>query len=58
MGFEKTILREGNGRTPEEGETVTVHCTGYGKNRNLSLKVISFFLSILFFSFCCFYFYF
>lgn len=43
MGFEKTIIQEGNGRTPQEGDTVTVHCTGYGKNRNLALKVNFFF---------------
>jgi peptidylprolyl isomerase len=38
MGFEKKILREGNGPSPTKGKPVTVHCTGYGKNRDLGLK--------------------
>merc|ERR1712000_436504 len=32
MGFTKEILKEGNGPCPNKGQTVTVHCTGYGKN--------------------------
>ena len=39
MGFEKEIIREGSGATPTVGSQVTVHCTGYGKNRDLSAKV-------------------
>jgi peptidylprolyl isomerase len=35
MGFEKSILRAGNGVAPTKGKPVTVHCTGYGKNNNL-----------------------
>lgn len=31
--------RVGNGVTPTRGSTVTVHCTGFGKNRDLSVKV-------------------
>ena len=38
MGFTKTILTPGNGATPTKGQTVTVHCTGYGKNRDLGVK--------------------
>lgn len=38
MGFEKTIIRQGNGVKPARGNTVTVHCTGYGKNGDMSLK--------------------
>lgn len=38
MGFTKTILTPGNGATPTRGQTVTVHCTGYGKNRDLGVK--------------------
>ncbi|KAG6546420.1 hypothetical protein Mapa_011968 [Marchantia paleacea] len=38
MGFEKEILRPGNGPKPRAGQNVTVHCTGYGKNRDLSKK--------------------
>lgn len=36
MGFTKTILNEGDGPKPSKGQTVTVHCTGFGKNGNLS----------------------
>ena len=38
MGFTKEILRAGNGVKPKRGQNVTVHCTGYGKNRDLSQK--------------------
>jgi hypothetical protein len=38
MGFTKQVLREGNGVRPTRGQTVTVHCTGYGKNRDLTKK--------------------
>mmetsp|Transcript_27116 Transcript_27116/g.37855 ORF Transcript_27116/g.37855 Transcript_27116/m.37855 type:complete len:117 (+) Transcript_27116:29-379(+) len=34
----KEILVEGKGSTPKTGETVTVHCTGYGKNGDLDKK--------------------
>eukprot|EP00958_Prasinococcus_capsulatus_P016008 scaffold1761_cov357-Prasinococcus_capsulatus_cf.AAC.14 len=30
MGVEKTVLKEGSGRKIALGDTVTVHCTGYG----------------------------
>lgn len=36
MGFTKTILQIGKGIKPNRGQSVTVHCTGYGKNRDLS----------------------
>jgi FKBP-type peptidyl-prolyl cis-trans isomerases 1 len=38
MGYTKTILREGSGQKPSRGNTVTVHCTGYGKNGDLNTK--------------------
>eukprot|EP00245_Coleochaete_scutata_P014390 TRINITY_DN6109_c0_g1_i1.p1 TRINITY_DN6109_c0_g1~~TRINITY_DN6109_c0_g1_i1.p1 ORF type:complete len:140 (+),score=24.53 TRINITY_DN6109_c0_g1_i1:45-464(+) len=38
MGFEKEILRPGNGPRPQRGQKVTVHCTGYGKHNDLSKK--------------------
>ena len=38
MGFTKTIIKEGSGKKPSAGQTVTVHCTGYGKNRDLNEK--------------------
>ncbi|CAK4085794.1 unnamed protein product [Aphanomyces euteiches] len=38
MGVTKEILKEGNGVTPSKGAHVTVHCTGYGKDRDLSKK--------------------
>lgn len=38
MGFTKTVIRAGNGILPKRGQNVTVHCTGYGKNRDLSEK--------------------
>lgn len=38
MGFVKTLIRAGNGVMPKRGQSVTVHCTGYGKNRNMNEK--------------------
>jgi peptidylprolyl isomerase len=38
MGFEKTILKEGGSQKPQRGETVTVHCTGFGKDGDLGVK--------------------
>jgi len=38
MGFTKTILRPGSGPLPRQGQSVTVHCTGYGKNSDLGVK--------------------
>ena len=38
MGVVKTILRNGTGPLPRKGQTVTVHCTGYGKDRDLTKK--------------------
>lgn len=38
MGYTKTVIKEGNGQRPEKGMYVTVHCTGYGKNRDMSQK--------------------
>mmetsp|Transcript_25231 Transcript_25231/g.42564 ORF Transcript_25231/g.42564 Transcript_25231/m.42564 type:complete len:113 (-) Transcript_25231:82-420(-) len=38
MGFEKEIIKEGDGAKPHRGQSVTVHCTGYGKNRDLGVK--------------------
>eukprot|EP01035_Chromulina_nebulosa_P020767 gene20767-26927_t len=38
MGFEKTIIQQGNGVNPVKGDKVTVHCTGYGKNGDLNVK--------------------
>ncbi|XP_021774134.1 peptidyl-prolyl cis-trans isomerase FKBP12-like [Chenopodium quinoa] len=38
MGIEKEILRPGTGPKPVTGQKVTVHCTGYGKDRDLSQK--------------------
>ncbi len=40
MGFEKEILKEGTGPMVQKFSNVTVHCTGYGKNGNLSDKVL------------------
>ena len=37
MGFEKEILRVGNGAKPTRGKAVTVHCTGYGKNGDMGV---------------------
>lgn len=38
MGFTKTILKAGNGLKPKKGQSVTVHCTGMGKNRDFAQK--------------------
>lgn len=38
MGVTKEIIKDGNGSKPSKGQTVTVHCTGYGKNRDLTQK--------------------
>jgi len=38
MGFDKEVLKEGNGNKPTVGKQVTVHCTGYGKNRDLGVS--------------------
>ncbi len=38
MGFEKEVLKAGSGAAPTKGKEVTVHCTGYGKNGDLSVK--------------------
>lgn len=38
MGVTKEILSAGNGPTPTKGASVTVHCTGYGKDRDLLQK--------------------
>ena len=37
MGITKEVLREGSGASPVRGQRVTVHCTGYGKNRDMTL---------------------
>ena len=29
-------MKEGAGSTPQQGQTVTVHCTGYGKDTDLN----------------------
>jgi peptidylprolyl isomerase len=39
MGFTKEILKAGqSGMLPRKGQSVTVHCTGYGKNTDLKEK--------------------
>lgn len=38
MGFTKTLIKAGNGVKPQRGQHVTVHCTGYGKNRDMGSK--------------------
>uniref|UniRef100_A0A0A9GEF0 peptidylprolyl isomerase n=1 Tax=Arundo donax TaxID=35708 RepID=A0A0A9GEF0_ARUDO len=37
-GFREEVLRAGTGPKPVKGQKVTVHCTGYGKDRDLSKK--------------------
>ena len=36
MGFKKEVLHEGTGPKPRPGQTVEVHCTGFGKDGDLS----------------------
>lgn len=38
MGFEKAIVSAGTGPRPTAGRQVTVHCTGYGKDGDLTKK--------------------
>uniref|UniRef100_K3WV23 peptidylprolyl isomerase n=1 Tax=Globisporangium ultimum (strain ATCC 200006 / CBS 805.95 / DAOM BR144) TaxID=431595 RepID=K3WV23_GLOUD len=38
MGVTKEILAAGDGPAPTKGATVTVHCTGYGKDNDLQQK--------------------
>ncbi|EFJ08765.1 hypothetical protein SELMODRAFT_185086 [Selaginella moellendorffii] len=38
MGVVREVLRAGTGAIPKPGQNVTVHCTGYGKNRDLNQK--------------------
>ena len=38
MGYTKEVIKEGNGDKPGRGQYVTVHCTGYGKDGDLSQK--------------------
>ncbi|KAL0908635.1 hypothetical protein M5K25_023139 [Dendrobium thyrsiflorum] len=38
MGVQKEILKTGNGTKPVRGQNVTVHCTGFGKDGDLSKK--------------------
>ncbi|KAK9112873.1 hypothetical protein Scep_020392 [Stephania cephalantha] len=38
MGVEKEVVRAGTGPKPVRGQRVTVHCTGFGKNGDLSQK--------------------
>mmetsp|Transcript_38914 Transcript_38914/g.54051 ORF Transcript_38914/g.54051 Transcript_38914/m.54051 type:complete len:126 (+) Transcript_38914:140-517(+) len=38
MGIQKEIIKEGTGPNPSKGQSVTVHCTGYGKNNDLGVK--------------------
>ncbi|KAL7518416.1 hypothetical protein ACHAWX_003257 [Stephanocyclus meneghinianus] len=38
MGVTKTLIKAGSGQLPRKGQQVTVHCTGYGKNHDLSQK--------------------
>ncbi|CAM9213304.1 unnamed protein product [Scytosiphon promiscuus] len=40
MGVEKEILTPApaGAQRPKKGQKVTVHCTGYGKNRDMSQK--------------------
>ncbi|KAI3896212.1 hypothetical protein MKW92_031749 [Papaver armeniacum] len=37
-GVEKVVLKAGYGPKPSPGQTVTVHCTGYGKDGDMSKK--------------------
>ncbi|XP_008237212.1 PREDICTED: peptidyl-prolyl cis-trans isomerase FKBP12 [Prunus mume] len=38
MGVEREVVSAGTGPKPTVGQQVTVHCTGYGKNGDLSQK--------------------
>ncbi|KAF8377351.1 hypothetical protein HHK36_030728 [Tetracentron sinense] len=38
MGVEKQVVQAGTGPKPVAGQKVTVHCTGFGKNGDLSKK--------------------
>eukprot|EP00959_Pyramimonas_sp_CCMP1952_P130271 2723987-Pyramimonas_sp.AAC.2 len=38
MGIQKEMLKEGTGAYPKKGQLVSVHCTGFGKNNDLSQK--------------------
>ncbi|GAA0163342.1 chaperone [Lithospermum erythrorhizon] len=38
MGIDKELIRPGSGPKPVPGQAVTVHCTGFGKNRDLAEK--------------------
>ena len=38
MPFTKTVEKEGNGPEVVAGMEVTVHCTGYGKNLDMTQK--------------------
>ncbi|KAL7482717.1 hypothetical protein ACHAW6_008373 [Cyclotella cf. meneghiniana] len=38
MGVTKTLIKAGSGQLPRKGQQVTVHCTGYWKNHDLSQK--------------------
>ncbi|KAJ1428413.1 hypothetical protein B484DRAFT_329511 [Ochromonadaceae sp. CCMP2298] len=38
MGFTKEVIKAGSDLKPTKGKAVTVHCTGYGKNNDLSQK--------------------
>lgn len=38
MGVEKQVIKAGSGPKVVRGNTVTVHCTGFGKNNDLSQK--------------------
>jgi peptidylprolyl isomerase len=36
MGFTKKVIKIGNGVKPLRGQKVTVNCTGFGKDRDLT----------------------
>jgi len=38
MGVTKEIIKNGNGATPQKGQTITVHCTGYTEIPGQELK--------------------